>query len=254
MGAALDELNARVSELKANVAFVVLANQLRPRIGGALNWQAGGEVLDLVKRFMNAKSTRPEGIHGALFVTLIAAFERYLRKLIMHCVDHRVAKAGSYNNLSATLIKRNLVLTGRVLAALDSPRDHMTMDVQALVANLAQCTPGSSTLRLNASAFSATVTGVNPSVIEKALEGVDVTEWWDAVGSSAPLAQLLGTKGARATGDRAKERLTEISRWRNNLAHGGDDEIALSEAQLNDAINFISRFSAALDSAVTKRL
>lgn len=254
MAAPLDELNTRISELKADLAFVALAAQLRPRIGDVVQWQGAGEALQLVKQFMSAKSSRPEGVYGPLLIRLLAAFERYLRMLIIQSVQQRASGARTYDELPEILGNRNLVLTGRLLAAIDAPREHLTLDIDSLVANLASCKRGSGSFRLNAQAFSATVTGASPAVIEKALENVDVTGWWDGVGGSTTLAELLGTKGARATGHRARERLKELWRWRNHLAHGGDEEIALSESQLREAIDFVACFSVALDSAVKRQL
>jgi hypothetical protein len=65
--------------------------------------------------------------------------------------------------------------------------------------------------------------------------------------------ELLGTKGARAAGLHSADRLKELSRWRNHLAHGGD-EIVITESQIRDAIDFVWAFSASLDAAVKKHL
>ena len=256
MAGALDELNARISELRADLTFVALAAQLRPRIGDVVQWNAVGvgEVLELVKKFMGAKSSRPEGVYGPLLVRLLAAFERYLRLLVIQSVEQRTSGAVTYDKLSETLRKRNLILSGRALAAIDDPRDHLTLDFESLISNLASCKPGSGSYRLNAQAFSGTVTGASPSVIDKALQYVDVSNCWDGVGGNATLAKLLKTKGPRATGVRAQERLKELWRWRNHLAHGGDEEIALTEFQLHEAIDFVDSFGVALDTAVKKRL
>ena len=254
MAAALDELNARIAELSADLTFVALATQLRPRIGAVVQWQAVGEILELVKQFINAKSSRPEGVYGPLLVRLLAAFERYLRLLITQSVELRASAATSFDELPEAMSQRNVALTGRILAAIDSPRDHLTLDIEALVSNLATCKRGSASFRLNAQAFAAAITGASPVVIDKALQSVDVSGCWDGVGGNASLAKLLQTKGARATGERARERLKELWRWRNHLAHGGDEEIALTELQLREAIDFVHSFSAALDSVVDKRL
>lgn len=254
MAAALDELKARIAEVKADLTFVALAAQLRPRIGDVVQWQAAGEVLGLVRQFINSKLSRTEGIYGPLLVRLLAAFERYLRLLIVQSVEHRASGAANYDELSNTLSQRNLILTGRILATVDAPRDHLTLDIESLIANLASCKRGSVAFRLNAQAFSAAVTGLNPRVIEKAFEYVDISGWWDGVGANAILAKHLQTRGARATGNRAYERLKELWRWRNHLAHGGDEEIALNESQLREAIDFVDSFSAALDVVVTKHL
>lgn len=252
MPAALDELNARITDLKADLTFVALAAQLRPRIGDVIQWQVAGNVLDLVKQFMNAKSSRPEGVYGPLLVRLLAAFERYLRLLIVQSVEQHASGAPTYDELSESLSQRNIVLTGRVLATIDVPRDHLALDVESLISNLATCKRGSGSFRLNAQAFSATVTGASPAILERTLQYVDVSGCWDGVGANASLAKLLQTKGTRATGDRARERLRELWRWRNHLAHGGDEEIALTELQLREAIDFVHAFGTALDVAVRK--
>lgn len=254
MAGALDELNARISELRSDLTFMALATQLRPRIGDVVQWQAAGEVLELVNQFMRAKSNHPEGIYGPLLVRLLAGFERYLRLLIIQSVEHHTSEATIYDDLSETLRKRNLILTGRIFASIEEPRDHLALDIESLISNLASCKLGSNKFRLNAQAFSAAVTGTSPSVIEKALRYVDVSDWWDGVGRNAALARLLQTKGPRATGIRASERLKELCRWRNDIAHGGDEEIALTESQLREAIDFVDSFSAALDTIVNESL
>jgi hypothetical protein len=252
--AALEELKLRIVEIDADFTFVALATQLRPRVGDAVAWGGAGEVLELVRRFMNAKSSRPEGVYGPLLIRLFATFERYLRNLVMHSVEQRGSRAHTFDELPETLSHRNLVLTGRILASLDSPSDRAAPDIDIMIANLATCKRGSNAFRLNTQAFSAAVTGASPAVIEKMMEYVDISRCWDAVGGNAALAEHLGTKGSRATGGRARERLKELWRWRNHLAHGGDEETAITESQLREAVNFVVSLCSALDGVVAKEL
>ena len=254
VAAALDELNARITELRADLTFVALATQLRPRIGGFLQWQAAGEVLELARQFMEAKASRPEGLYGPLLVRLLAMFERYLRSLVAQCVERRQSQAPIYDNLSETIIRRNVVLTGRLFSTIDTPRDHLMLDIDSMISNLATCKRGNKLYRLNTKAFSATITGASPTAIDRALQCVDLSTCWDDVGGSTILAKQLQTKGARGTGEGARERLKELWRWRNHLAHCGDEEIALTDVQLRGAIDFVQSFSATLDVVVHKRL
>ena len=250
----LGELNSRIAELKVNLTFVALASKLRPRIGEAIQWSSQGEVLSIIRDFMNSKAVRAEGVYGSLFVALMASFERYIRLLIIHAVELLSAKAKTYDELPPQLARRNLVLTGRVLAASDAPRDYLTLDIHSLISNLASCKSGNAAFRLNAKAFCTTVTGSGPAVIEEALKLVGVQEFWDEVGSETKLAELLGSTGPRETGSRARERLKDLCRWRNQLAHGGDEEIALSESQIREAIDFVLLFGSGLSKAVNKHL
>jgi hypothetical protein len=174
--------------------------------------------------------------------------------LVVQSLEERVSGFEKFEEVPESLANRNLILTGRLLAAIGAPREHLVIDIEALIANLASCKKGSQSFKFNTQAFSATVTGASPAVIDKAFENLDVTDWWDGVGSDAVLAKLLGTKKPRATGERAKDRLKELWRWRNQLAHAGDEEIALTEQQLHDAISFITCFSTALNNVVKTRL
>jgi hypothetical protein len=253
MSKPLEDLKTRIAELKSDLIFVAVASQLRPRLGEALDWLGSKETLQLAQRFMDIKEARPEGIYGPLLVRLMAVFERYLRLLIVEGLEHYMSTAKKFDDLPQKLVNRNLILTGRILANVESPRDYLSFNIETLIANLASCKAGSSTFKLNAHAFSATVTGISPVAIDRALESIEVNECWDTIGSDTRLEKLLGTKGARATGSQSAERLKELSRWRNHLAHGGD-EIASTESQLRDALDFVSAFCISLDAAVKKHL
>jgi hypothetical protein len=249
----LDELNAQIEELRVDLAFVALAARLRPRIGDVVQWKASGDALELVRRFMKTKPTGPEGIYGPLLVRLMASFERYLRRLIAWALDKHTAAAGRYDRLPPALAARNLILTGKLLATLDSPRDYLAVDVELLLENLASCRrENAGGFRLNGQAFSAVVAGVSPENVEKALETVEVRQMWDELGASNGLVEILGTKGARETGQQSRERLKELSRYRNQLAHGADAAVVITENQLRDAISFILAFSSALGDRTAK--
>ena len=255
MPSPLDEFSTQVDELQMDLDFVRLAAQLKPRIGSVVQWQATGEALDLVKRFISAEPTRPESVYGPLLVRLMANFERYLRQLVSWAVGECATAVKKYDDLSSTLSIRNLVLTGRLLSTLDSPRDYLAIDVELLLENLVSCRRGfDGAVRLNAQAFCAAVAGVSPDNIEKAFENVGVRDWWDTVGANQALVKVLGTKGPRATGGRCRDVLKELSRLRNQLAHGGDAEVVISESQLRDAITFMSTFSKALNAVVVDEI
>ncbi len=254
MATPLEDFESRIAELLVEVDFLTLATRLRPRLGDVIRWDAQGDVLDLARFFMGTKFSRAEAMYAAVLIRLLAAFERYVRNLVESAVEHRATAAGTYEKLSSALASRNIALTGRILAFIDTPREHLVFNIANLVENLASCRPGNATFRLNSSAFSAVVTGSSPPVIERALQNIDVTEFWDLVGANEGLAKVLGTKGTRATAERAKERLKELWRWRNHLAHGGDEEVELSEAQLRDVVAFVRALATGLDDVVKRQL
>lgn len=246
----LQELQSQIETLRADVEFIRLASQLRPRIGRVLQWQAQGEEIALARQFMNSRQSSAEAVYGPLLVRLLASLERYMRSTIAQIVDRKAANSIGYDTLDGALGHRNLVLTGRLLSALDAPRDYLTFNVEELIQNLASCTRGARKFKLNSVAFSSALGGVSPSFLERAFDNLDISGWWDRIGADARIAELLGTKGPRATGDRAKARLKELARRRNQIAHGGDGEIVVSESEIADAIEFVGAFSAIFDTIV----
>lgn len=246
-----EELTILIGEIATDTDFVAVAAQLRPRLNGVIRWEGlGNEQRDIVQSFLRIKESRPEGLYGPLLVRLLAAFERYVRTLIVWAVEHRNAAAGKYEDLSPTIANRNRILTGRVLASAEVP-DHLVFDIPALIENLATCKAGGSgSFRLNAGVFSAGIAGCSPKHLDKALEYVDINDCWDSIGKDTKLSTILGTKGARPTGTGAKDKLKELSRLRNQLAHGGDGAPLISETDLRDAITFIGAFSKALEDHV----
>ena len=245
----LEELTILIGEITTDADFAAVAAQLRPRLNGVVRWgEMGAEELGIVQSFLRIKGSRPEGVYGPLLVRLLAAFERYLRTLIVWAVEQRNDAVGKYDDLSATLANRNRLLTGRVLGSEELP-DHLVFDVSMLIESLATCRAGGS-FRLNSTVFGFGIAGFSPKHLDTALQSIDIGSCWDAVGKNGHLSAILGTKGARPTGTGAKDKLKELSRLRNHLAHRGDGAPLVSETDLRDAIAFITAFSKALEDLV----
>jgi hypothetical protein len=251
---ALEEFSLRLIELRNDLLLLESAFELRPRINQVLDFQKQGEVLDLARKFGSTVGNQPASFYGPMLVRLVASFERFLRFLVRETVEAWVKKAAGFDHLPEGLAQRHLVLSGRVLASSDSPREHIDIDLVTLIDNLATCRGGATTYTLNSSVFMALVTGVTPDVIESSLKTARITSWWDAVGSNRALQmQLNATRTSDAT-KMAASRLKELSRWRNNWAHGGDDEVSLTVAELRGALEFLSAFGKALDIAISRQL
>src|ERR1700760_957182 len=170
MSTPLEDFAARLAELKADLAFITTASHLRPRLGEILQWDGPKEILHIAQEFMGAREARSEGIYGPLLVRLMAVFERYLRLLIIEGVEYHTSIEKTFDEIPTKLANRNLMLTGRILANFENPRDYLTINIEGLIVNLASCKAGSTSFSLNSQAFSNTIMGVNPNAIEKALE------------------------------------------------------------------------------------
>jgi hypothetical protein len=250
MPSAYKEFSTQIESLKADLHFVRLASQLRPRIWAVIRWDASEEERNLATQFSSIDMITPEEFYGPLLVRLLAAVERLLRSLVGEAIYRKTAAAKTYDDLSDGLKQRNIVLSGRLLASLDSPKDYLTPDYEDLINNLASCKKGQCAFKLNAQAFGATIESVSTASIDKAFDHMDITQGWDRLGADPQAAALLGTKGARSTGTQLKQKLRELARWRNHLAHGGDGSLMITDAQLQEAIDIVSAFGRTLNGIV----
>ncbi len=252
MSQALNEFVLRAGEIKSDLSFLEQAFELRPRIYLVLDFEKRGETLEMARKFGDTVGNRPASFCGPILVRLIASFERYLRMLMQETVDSWAKKAQYFDNLPEGLAERNLVLSGRFIGNSDSPRDYMTLDINTLVDNLVTCRKGRSEFRLNSGVFMDLIYGVTSEVIEKSLNTTRINNWMNVVGADRPLQARLGVDRVSDATKAVTARLKKLSRWRNNWAHGGDDEVSLTIREVNEELEFVLAFSKALDSAITK--
>jgi hypothetical protein len=175
--------------------------------------------------------------------------ERLARRCIGESVDRQVAAAERYEAVAPTLQQRHLVLSGRLLSQLDSPSDNISFSATELLARLAECRDGATNVTFNTVAFEALVTGASPPVLEKAFQQIGRENWWDAVGADKAVERALEAEGAgpRETGKRARERLRDLWKWRNGIAHAGDGEVTISESECRQHVAFVRAFGRALE-------
>jgi hypothetical protein len=254
MTKALNEFSLRLAEWRNDLELLKRTYELRPRINQVLDFDKRGEVLELARSFGSIVGNQPATLYGPMLVRLVASFERFVRLLIRDAIDAWVQKAKTFDQLPDGLGGRNLVLSGRVIANSDSPREHLDIDLENIVDSLVTCRTGSTTFRLNSLAFMLQVTGVTPEIIENGLKLARITNWWDVVGADRPLQRNLNCTRTSDATKKAAARLKELSRWRNNWAHGGDEEVSLTAPELLEAADFLSLFSNALDVTVAKRI
>jgi RiboL-PSP-HEPN len=254
MSQALNEFVLRAGEIRNDLSFLEQAYELRPRIYLVLDFEKRGQALEMARRFGETVGSQPASVCGPMLVRLIASFERYLRMLMQETVESWAKKAGHFDNLPEGLADRNLVMSGRFIGNSDSPRDYMALDMDALVDNLVTCRAGKAEFKLNSGVFMDLIYGVTSEVIEKSLRTVRINNWINVVGADRTLQTILDVDRVPDATKAVTTRLKKLSRWRNNWAHGGDDEVSLTFTEVNEELEFVVAFSSALDSAVTKQI
>ncbi len=254
MGLALREFETRTEQLRADIQFLERSFELRPRIFEVLNYEGTDDVVKIATKFGSTSGADPALFCGPLLVRLIGSFERFLRMTLRDAIEAWSKKAKSFTELPEGLAERNLVLTARLLSSVDTPRDHLKIDVISLIDNLVTCRDGGGSYKLNPSAFMDLISGITPEVVEKGLKAVRVPQWDNAVAADGKLQSILGQT---RTVDTAKEmmlRLKKLSRWRNNWAHGGDEEVSLTFRELSEQLEFLITFAKAMDAVVDSKI
>jgi hypothetical protein len=252
MDPALAEINARLDEIERQLEFIALSVKLRPRLHSLLRWEVGGEEIELARKFMDQKGVTEEGVYGALLVRALGSLERFIRKSIASAVVRKTSSATTYDDLPPAIQTMNLVLTGRLLSNIYSPSDHIPYNPADLVSSLSSCQTGNTAFELNTVAFEATVTGASPDSIERSLKHIGHDQWWDKIGSTENMETILQCigSGPRETGKTAREHLKELWKWRNRLAHCGDQEPSVDVERLRTEISFIRCLSMGINGVV----
>jgi hypothetical protein len=248
-----EQLSATLDEIEVSLNFTAASTALRPRLNGILKWDSNDAALNLARQFMGFKPVF-ENIYGALLVRVVAAFERFARILVSDAAVRMAASSKTYAEMTEHVRNRHAVLTGRLLSTLEEPFDYQTVDVRQLVQNLASCVSDSQPFRLNGSAFAAVISSGKPGIIQRALENLDIAEWWDDVSKSENLHRVLGTRNVRETTKATIKRLDELCKTRNRIAHGGDGDVMITEAELRQEILFVRALAEALSREVSRRL
>jgi len=251
MAAALSEFENRLDEILAAAKFVNRAFRLRPRIGSSIIW--GGmenDLRTLVLGFLAQNMPVELEVMNSLLVRSVGCFERYIRAVAAEALSVQAALASTPGDLPDELRKRNLVLSARLLASLDSPKDHVVFDTRAVITNLARCENNQKPYQLNAVAFSSFIQSPSSDAVDKVLSSVGVNQIFESVGRYLPMQEMLNLNDTRTTNKRTVARLTEIIRWRNNLAHAGDDERSIDSDDLGHAIDFLRTLGRGIDEAV----
>lgn len=254
MGVARNELEARLDEVFAAARFSDRAYRLRPRIGNAIRWDGPHQEVELLRAFMVDDVSREQEIFSALLIRAVAAFERFVRRACSEVVQMRAAAATTPGTLPESLRRRNLILSARLISSLDNPREHISFDPRIMIENLAACESDSVPYRLNEVAFSSFLQSPTPEALGRLFDGIGVKDLFERLGGSTALQTLLTVRGPRATSVRIQERLGEILRWRNNMAHAGDDERSISLLDLEGVISFIRTLTREVDQALEQCL
>ncbi|MBB5033407.1 HEPN domain-containing protein [Prosthecobacter vanneervenii] len=253
--AAIREFELTLDEIDSSVRFAALASKLRPRLSPVVNREyLHGDLEQLVKAFTEFKDVNTAHLCRGLIVVISGAFEKLVRRIVEESVIHINSSAPKFDELSQSIRVQNIFFTGRALCSFKEPPDHLSIDTQKLSAQLASCNLGASTFTLNAEAFAMFITNLTPAHLSEVFRSIGITLDWDYFGRIKTFEAMFGTKGPRATGTAASNKLGELIRIRNRISHTGENSSGVDENTVNSYVAFFRIFSPNLIDLVEAKL
>jgi len=251
----LEELRSELDDVKIALDFVTTASSIRPRLGAILNWaMMDAATKQLANQFMDLRDPYRDSLFRGLYVNIAASYENFVRKLIRAGAELIGANVSAFDELDEALKNQNIYWTGRAFDNVFGRRPHVIkLDLYRLSADIGTCVPGNKKFRLNADAFSLDVTSPTADLLDRVLERIGVTNYWDNVGRQQGIQRSLGTTRVREAHRLAKEFLNRFVERRNMIVHVGGGAVTIVETDVREAVEFVDVFCEALGDIVSRK-
>lgn len=229
---------------------------LRPRLSDMIAWERlDDNAKNLAQSYINMAFGRPDVIYCALFVEIHATFEQYVRDLVEESIRKMNESIKDYDRFSETIVKNNIRYTGSILATIHQPLDYYNFNYNDMCVAIGTCYPGSTSIKLNPSAFSFSAGTMTPVNIENLLKRTTVKIDWDAFGRDRSLQEIFELKKkVRATSKEVKSYMEKMVKLRNRIAHTGATVAEINASYLSMQLKFIKAFSNVLTFHTTEAL
>jgi hypothetical protein len=252
---ALREFELALDELAGNLEFVRVAKQLRPRLGGMLDWgRLDGEARNLATSFMKQRTVEESLLYRGLVVSLAGAFEQFIRRVLRDSISAINGSAQHYDHLREEIRRQNTFRTGIALQSIFEPPDYLDLDYELLAKNIGTCFTGSRQVVLNADAFTIFVSIISPDKLAEALKHIGIKMNWDDLGRIDAMREVLERHDTRETAKALQESLKRFGRIRNKVAHSGSGGVVVTETDLEQLLRFFRTFASSLTSIVDAEL
>lgn len=237
---AVRTFEATIDGLISTLGFVDTSERLRPRVGGVLNRDAmDAELRSLVDDYISRSDSYSSQIHPALIVVAYGSFEQYLRRFVEVVVSTICKEVNSVDNLPDAFHEEHIFRTGKALASIRDPRDHIKYDYVDIAKNLGSCVAGESGYSLNHIVFGVDIGALNQVSIDNLLKRVGGGINWDDIARRRAIKDIVGEEGVRRCKKGTIALLQEIASVRNSIAHTGTPSKTLSTTDTVRYLEFI---------------
>ncbi len=251
---ALEPLTAHFDEARDCVAYIGKTLRLRSSLGKAVNWQLGPTYeTGLADSFIKLEPPEVRPLLNGLFVTVVAAFEEFLRTIIATAVRQKAGRCKTFKDMGESFIHRHMEYSGRLLAAVHNPPAHLSIDYYDLCRRLGTCLPDSTKYEVNDAALSNVRGLVELDSFFECLNALGYSVHWDDLARNKELQKLLKTRNTRNTSKELKQAIHETVRNRHKIAHSGQSFADISEDIFVDKLMLLQMTANAIASHLEKQ-
>lgn len=190
----------------------------------------------------------PESVaYRGLILQLYGAFERFITELSEISLRALQSKAKRYSDLPESLRNAHTIGSARILSKLhDKNINGVPFDFGSLKKNMAHCFSDDEKYSLGAEAFTALLGVCTSERVDSVFEVICLSKAFDdELGRDPNIKSWARNAGAREAFKLAKDRLDELVRLRNQIAHGSTDPEVLY-GNVEEAAKFLSVLGKAL--------
>jgi hypothetical protein len=227
---ALAPFRVHLDEVRNCVAFIRNSIRLKSSLGKIVDWRLGKthEIL-LADSFIKLEDLQLRPVLNGLFVTVIAAFEEFLRTIIMLAVRQKVENVKVFHELGQSFIKRHMEYSGKLLAMVNSPPAHLSLDYYDLCRRIGTCLPSSTNIEMNDIAFGFIRGLTEIETFIDCIKEIGYQLELDDFGRNRELQNLLHTRKTRETSNELRRVIHEAVSNRHKIAHSGQSHAEISE-------------------------
>jgi hypothetical protein len=189
------------------------------------------------------KQIRLDDIFAALLMQAFAAFEWFIRGILLSSIKYIDENTKSYCDLSSNIAMKNIHFSGRALSIQNEAKEYNKIDIDQYCKNLGGCYSDSESFQLNSSAFGMFMKNINSDTLEEMLNRVGYKINWDRICRKNDIKELVNEKTARKAGNAVKEIINNMSSKRNEIAHQGDGSKVVGVSELRGYLNIIETVS-----------
>lgn len=251
---------AHIESTLSWLEWIKASSRFEEAVRGRINWDgmSGGEK-EVVQKKHDLAQPELRLVLNALYITLVAAFEEYLRQLVTHLADEFTKQQTKWASASESLLKLNIRESARMLRRMDSPPDYLAIDFWEMCRQLGSCHPHTDAIILNSLALADVESLIK---LEKFIEraeafGVDLS--FDLLGKSDSMCAALDLKKSkpRENAKQIRAAAAEIARLRNRIAHMGVNASDVTEAVFLRDVGVLKglvfEFDSGVQAAIQKR-